>query len=90
MKVAVEVWWATKGKHHFQRFSMGGGFGPSYTHRTFLGNLRRPIGIVAALELNYPELQESYKKQAYFCKNKTIIVKNWQKLAFSATEEVWV
>jgi hypothetical protein len=72
-----------QGKVPFSEILYGWGFGPSGTHRIFLGNLRRPIESVAAWELNFPESILAYEKRAYFCKNKTFIVKKWQKLAFS-------
>jgi hypothetical protein len=61
----------------------GGGSRPSGTHRMFLGYPTRPIKTVAACcELKFPECILAYKNRAYFCKNKTAIVKKWQKLAF--------
>jgi hypothetical protein len=78
MEVAEEVSWATKGKCCFQRFDMGEGFGPrSGTHRMYLGNPRRPIGSLAAWELDYPESIKSYgtslllKKQDHLCQKVT-------------------
>jgi hypothetical protein len=58
-------------------------FGPSGTHRPFLGNPRRPIESLTACELKFPESIFAYEKRAYFGKNKTVIVKKWQKSAFS-------
>jgi hypothetical protein len=48
----------------------------------FLRNPRRPIGSLAVWELEYPESIQFYKKRAFFCKNETVIVKKWQKIAF--------
>jgi hypothetical protein len=72
-----------QGKVSFSEISYGCWFGPSGTHRTFLGNQRRPIESLAACELNFPESILAYKKRAYFGKNKTVVVKKWQNSAFS-------
>ena len=58
-------------------------FGPSGTHRPFLGNPRRLIESLTACERKFPESILAYEKRAYFGQNKTVIVKKWQKSAFS-------
>jgi hypothetical protein len=72
-----------QGKVSFSEIWYGCWFGPSGTHRTFLGNPRRPIESLVVCELKFPESVESYEKPAYFRKNKAVIVKKWQKSAFS-------
>jgi hypothetical protein len=70
-----------QGKVSFSENWYGCGFRPSGTHRTFLGNPRRPIESVETCKLKFPESILAYERRAYFGKNKTVIVKKWQKTA---------